>query len=100
MTKQEALKIINQVGEDFAWQMGKVGANYENGYMQAIRDCKSALNKSVQKVETNADRIRNMSDEELEEFINYPCKFIKTEKNACTFYCDECIPKWLKEKVE
>ena len=45
MNKTEALKIIDKVGTDFGWQMGKVGANYENGYMQAIRDCKAAFYK-------------------------------------------------------
>jgi hypothetical protein len=47
MTKADVIRIINQVGEDFGWQMGKVGANYENGYMKAIRDCKQAFNHIV-----------------------------------------------------
>lgn len=98
MTRAEVIKTIEKVGADFGWQMGKISANYENGYMQAIRDCKSAFYKCAPM--TNADKIRNMSDEELEAFINYPCKFIKPDKKTCTFYCDECIPKWLKERAE
>ena len=127
MTKQEALKIINQVGENFGWQVGKVGANYENGYMKAIRDCKFALqnakddfvevNKMVDhsgyfqngkndivesnKMITNADRIRSMTDEELVKCLICPHCIVKSFKcNIFEVNCKECILKWLKEKVE
>lgn len=102
MTKQEALKIINQVGEDFGWQMGKVGANYENGYMKAIRDVKNAFNHIVEAdkmIVTNADKVRNMTDEELLIFLQNPCN--ETIKNGCIGrLCKDCIKQWLKEKVE
>ena len=115
MNNADVLKILNKVGEDFGWLMGKVGSNYENGYMKAIRDCKAVFQKDDHIVEankmivTNADRIRNMSDEELLKFINY-------ESPSCTEFCDEfnegcfhnCIRnrgedvilQWLKEKVK
>ena len=51
----------------------------------------------------NSDKVRRMSDEELIEFINYPCKFIKAEtypNRNCVFNCDECIEKWLKEEAK
>ena len=111
MTKQEAVKIINKVGEDFGWLVGKISANYENGYMKAVRDCKFALQNAkddfvgVNKmVVTNADRIRNMSDEELVNFIktyNY-CEFCRLLPNEeCNrFSCNQTIDIWLKEKVE
>lgn len=38
MNNADVLKKINQVGENFSWQIGKVPANYVNGYMQAVRD--------------------------------------------------------------
>lgn len=121
MTKQEALKIINQVGEDFGWQMGKVGANYENGYMKAIRDCKQAFNHIVdsnkmidqfredtKKVVTNADRIRNMTDEELAELLAESNTLIKckecsepmNEWGSCIGNCENAYLKWLKNEVE
>jgi hypothetical protein len=109
VTNKDVLKKLNQVGEDFGWQMGKVGSNYENGYMKAIRDCKAVFQKEDHIVEvnkmivTNADRVRNMSNEELMEFIESPCKFIKADtypNRNCVFHCDECIEKWLKEKVK
>ena len=114
MTKQEALKIINQVGEDFGWQMGKVGANYENGYMKAIRDCKAVFQKddhivdSNKMIVTNADRIRNMTDEELAELLAESNTLIKckecsepmNEWGSCIGNCENAYLKWLKEKVE
>jgi hypothetical protein len=53
MTNKEALQKINKVGEDFGWLMGKVGSNYENGYMKAIRDCKAVFQKDDHIVEAN-----------------------------------------------
>ena len=109
MNNADVLKILNKVGEDFGWQIGSVPTNYVNGYMQAVRDCKSPfygkehIREDTKKVETNADRIRSMTDEELIAFIKHPCKTIKeiTYPNRnCVFRCDECIEEWLKEKVE
>ena len=114
---------LSLIGENFGWQMGKVGANYENGYMKCNQDCKAHFRKDEIKREiekilenhivesdkmivTNADRIRNMSEEELAEFL---CKFDACQRcshnsdNACyTKNCDEIgiTEKWLKEKVE
>lgn len=38
-----AQKKIEQVGKDFEWQIEHVPAEYANGYLQAVRDCKVAL---------------------------------------------------------
>ena len=81
MTKQDVLKILDQVGTDFGWQMGKISSNYENGYMQAIRDCKSAFYKDHivevnKKVEVN-EEIKCM----LKDCIYRRC---------CESNCDEC----------
>ena len=108
---------LNKIGENFGWQMGKVGANYENGYMKSNQDSKAHFRKdeikkdiekileehigeSNKKIETNADRVRNMTDEELEAFIQSPCSIIRPDRKSCRFLCDECIAEWLKEKVE
>lgn len=108
---------LSLIGENFGWQMGKVGANYENGYMKCNQDSKAHFRKdeikkdiekileehigeSNKKIETNADRVRNMSDEELEAFIQSPCSIIRPDRKSCRFLCDECIAEWMKEKVE
>lgn len=111
---------LSLIGENFGWQIGRIGANYENGYMKSNQDCKTHFRKEKIKkdieaiindhssevngmVVTNADRIRSMTDEELIAFIKHPCKTIKemTYPNRnCVFRCDECIEEWLKEKVE
>ena len=111
---------LSLIGESFGWQIGRIGANYENGYMKSNQDCKTHFRKEKIKkdieaiindhggevngmVVTNADRIRNMSDEELIAFIQNPCKFIKAMSypdRKCKFICDTCIAEWLKEKVE
>lgn len=121
MNRSEAIKTIEKVGEDFGWQVGKVGANYENGYMKAIMDCKFALQNAKDDfvednsgyfqngkdhivepnkiVVTNEDYIKNMSDKELARFLDCigVCKFI----NVCRDKpCEKCVEKWLKEKVE
>ena len=68
------------------------------------------LNSRVcEKPKTNADRIRSMSDEELEEFIvglNYHCiagiglcDCSKENKN-CSEICKSKTRKWLQQEVE
>ena len=117
MSNTDAIKTIEKVGTDFGWQMGKVSANYENGYMKCNQDSKAHFRKDIikrdiekiledhivednKKIETNADRVRNMTDEELEAFIQSPCSIIRPDRKSCRFLCDECIAEWLKEKVE
>ena len=61
----------------------------------------------VEKKETNADRIRNMSDEELTEFITGLSKHCLAGigKCDCSAYktCDNCnveVKKWLQSEAE
>lgn len=62
---------------------------------------------------TNADKIRNMSDKELNEFINYIggtsdeylCRYMGKEySNSCANsdidMCKVCVGKWLKSEAE
>ena len=73
-----------------------------------IYPCKADIFKKTYEVadrpETNADRIRAMSDEELEELLHathlgwtewcdYHCE------NRGDDGCDKCIAKWLKQPV-
>jgi hypothetical protein len=51
--------------------------------------------------ETNADKIRNMSDEELAESI--PCPYIKNQYDECVhgwhdYDCNKCKLEWLRSK--
>ena len=49
-------------------------------------------------VNTNADRIRAMSDEELAEFIsNCGCP---DHARSCKNSCEKCTLEWLKQPVE
>ena len=49
------------------------------------------------KTMTNADAIRNMTDEELTGFIFSSCtEFIECDQK---YRCEECISKWLKSEV-
>ena len=57
-----------------------------------------------QKKQTNADRIRSMSDEELAMALPFPqCP---PHKGKCTFStmiansCDQCWLDWLRQEVE
>ena len=56
--------------------------------------------------QTNADRIRAMSDEELAKFCNsgFHCLICsegdKGEKGVCDVKCDEHCLEWLKQPAE
>ena len=55
------------------------------------------------KSETNADRIRKMSDEELVEVI--PCPYMKDPYDECVhgwhdYDCNKCKLEWLQSKTE
>ena len=112
---------LSVVGGDFGWQMGKVSANYENGYMKCNQDSKahfrkSKIKKDIEKllegdiveankmIVTNADRIRSMNEKELLMYFGTSvfCHKINVCRSACGGECNcrECIEIWLKEKVE
>ena len=49
---------LSVVGSDFGWQMGKVSANYENGYMKCNQDSKAhfrrdKIKKDIEKLLEN-----------------------------------------------
>lgn len=55
------------------------------------------------KVTTNADRIRNMSDEELMEFMS--CPYMKDMYDECVhgwhdYDCSKCKLEWLQSEAE
>ena len=52
--------------------------------------------------QTNADRIRNMSDEELADTLFDSCLEVmhKDECYADVEMCKKCILEWLQAKVE
>lgn len=55
------------------------------------------------KSETNADKIRRMSDEELVEVI--PCPYMKDPYDECVhgwhdYDCNKCKLEWLQSKAE
>lgn len=64
--------------------------------------------RNLQYVKTNADRIRNMSDEELAEFLNdveeygISSQYIDVPCDCCCekTACDECWKEWLKLEAE
>lgn len=55
---------------------------------------------------TNADRIRMMSDEELEKFLlefeYHESNLYCMKLNSCTYDdpCADCLHEWLKKEVE
>ena len=64
---------------------------------------------NLKQVKTNADRIRNMSDEELTKLItgslNFDCSYYcDSFARGCAFNCGnkdrEIALKWLKSKAE
>lgn len=58
---------------------------------------------SVKKRQTNADRIRNMSDEELAELMS--CPYMKDPYDECVYGwhdydCNKCKLEWLQSEAE
>lgn len=108
MKVEEAIKhleIVRQCRREMFVRKGKISAGKEDEevFTMAI----SALEKQVaKKPQTNADRIRAMSDEELADFLDnvfnnifdeyeFPCEFCTERIN-----CDVCFVEWLKKEVE
>lgn len=63
------------------------------------------MRTAAHKPQTNADRIRSMTDEELAEFLPIASNFIcqPTEeciRNTITKHCGECAMKWLRAESE
>ena len=51
---------------------------------------------------TNADRIRNMSDEELVDILllDEYCSEIVTKRGKCLPFCSVCLLEWLQAEVK
>jgi hypothetical protein len=55
---------------------------------------------------SNADRIRQMTDEELAKMVSMEvCRIVKPDGKGCPkgFYfgkCDKCVLKWLKQEAD
>ena len=74
-------------------------------YDVALDTAIEALKATVKQPKTNADRIRQMTDEELAEMVSMKvCRIVKPDGSDCPkgFYfgkCDKCVLKWLKQEV-
>lgn len=67
-------------------------------------DCDKFNQQIMEKTITNADRIRTMSDEELEHFINHfdICDLRTNEECKISYcaVCSQCVLDWLRQPVE
>ena len=66
------------------------------GYDHWITECEDF------QPQTNADRIRSMSDEELATFLmdNVDCKYCKMHGPGCSVDCEKWMLDWLKKPAE
>ena len=82
-----------------------------NQYSDICGTCETLEGVPVKyRKKTNADRIRNMTDEELvkefietmddEMFFNCPVCKTKTESECFASNCEKCWVEWLKQEVE
>lgn len=75
---------------------------YEHCSMES-KECMGCKQNSVDKYKrmTNADRIRSMSDEELEEFM-YGKDIPWCNESKCTAWknCRDCFRKWIHSEAE
>lgn len=83
---------LNKVGENFGWQIGRIGANYENGYMKSNQDCKTHFRK--EKIKKDIEAIINDHGGEVTEMVVNEDK--KQMLGECIYHrcsygeCDEC----------
>lgn len=51
---------------------------------------------------TNSEKVRNMTDEELAEFLPNLCTKINPKENECLKYgsCYKCVSHWLKQEAQ
>ena len=89
----KVLTFVEEYGEKYPW-------------CDMLDDCPNIeFERDCPKFErmSNADAIRNMSDEELAEFIKCPRDMhlgdCRAEENE-TIPCSECILQWLKSEVK
>ena len=71
-------------------------------YKSPCSECKGFSKYEYEKLQTNADRIRSMSDEELAEFIKnikVRAALCKAIKNNDAFE-ELCSAEWLKQPAE
>ena len=76
-------------------KLGKKGC-FNDGRCHAHVNCEN-------KIMTNADRIRAMSDEELAEFLKtyFTCEYeCAAAKDGCICDCSGTIMDWLQSEVE
>lgn len=93
-------------GECHQWKYNEdVAHNPEHPYFEPVRSrlkCRKYRDKPV----TNADMIRNMTDEELAEFLDrVSCGCDNCSKQKHCMYetdddCPQVLLKWLKEEVK
>ena len=64
------------------------------------KDICRTCNGSGHMTQTNADRIRAMSDEELAQFLNTRGCPSENHSNCFEMSCKHCWEKWLKQPAE
>lgn len=70
--------------------------------MSAVKDYPPYLDyPKPRKPQTNADRIRSMSDEELAELLCIDhCVQIRGNNKLCDGTCFLCVEEWLRQPVK
>jgi hypothetical protein len=103
--KEKILRLCDEIENALsdAWNSGAI--EYElAGHIVSF--AKKIAAEITAPPKSNADRIRQMTDEELAEWLlgeaNYSCNICirQNEKSSCYDYsCEECVAKWLKQEV-
>ena len=94
MDIKDARKIIKDLSEK-SFVCSEHYIETESGYVITTKEKRKYARSKKQ---TNADRIRNMTDEELAEFLNED--LICEESETCTPSCKECRLRWLQAEVK
>lgn len=88
-------------GKGTAIYYRETGRDENSVTVQKFEDICHTCHGSGRKPQTNADRVRAMSDEELAEFLRWDiCVKIHGDNRLCNGWCDECVLDWLKQPVK
>jgi hypothetical protein len=97
MTAKEAIKHLKEAREYPVAYTKEEQEAYEMAFSALI-----AQQDAEEKSMTNADRIREMADDNLSHVIQCPARFVSNfHSNRCiSTYCSTCKLDWLKRPCE
>jgi len=104
MNREKILRLLDEA-DDIVSALYRQGANKDYKCKSLREKLKAIAAEITAPPKSNADRIRQMTDEELAEMVSMKvCRIVKPDGKDCPkgFYfgkCDKCVVSWLRKEV-